>query len=144
GQYWVSAGPGLTPTTLHSTPNVESVLSITLTLRLISSAIRSRRAVTVSRSAIEGSFQSISGRSSSGSATTRSAGAGLSSRSSATANATGSWRGALTAGSSTSSTSQSFFWSAAAGAVAKLAAERVRTSELGSGLAGLVFSGAGV
>ena len=141
---WVTAGPGFTPITLASTPNCWRVLSITLTLRLISSAIRSRRAVTVSRSAIEGSFQSISGRSSSGSATTRSVGTGLSSPSSATATATGSCRGALTSGSSTSSMSQSFFWSAAAGAVAKLAAERVSASELGAGLAGLVFSGAGV
>src|SRR5437879_4273439 len=49
---------------------------MTRTLRLISSAIRSRRAVTVSRSAIEGSFQSIWGTSSTGSAMTRSTGAG--------------------------------------------------------------------
>src|SRR6202158_1769595 len=71
--YCVTAGPGLTPITLHSTPNVASVVSMILTLRLISSAMRSRLAVTVSSSAIDGSFQSISGKSSSGSATTRSA-----------------------------------------------------------------------
>ena len=57
----VTAGPGFTPTTLASTPKVPSVDSMTLTLRLISSAIRSRRAVTVSRRAIDGSFHSISG-----------------------------------------------------------------------------------
>ena len=72
--YCVTAGPGLTPTTLHDTPNVSSVLSMTLTLRLISSAMRSRRAVTVSSKAMEGSLHSTSGRSSSGSAITRSTG----------------------------------------------------------------------
>ena len=59
--YWVTAGPGLTPMTLPSTPNVVSVCSMIRTLRLISSCIRSLRAVAVSSRLIEGSFQSISG-----------------------------------------------------------------------------------
>ena len=71
---WVTAGPVLTPTTFAGTPNVSSVCSMITALRLISSFMRSRRAVTVSSSVIGGSFHSISGTSSSGSATTRRAG----------------------------------------------------------------------
>src|SRR5438045_754368 len=122
--YWVTAGPGLTPTTLHSTPNVASVLSRILTLRLISSAIRSRRAVTVSSRAVDGSFHSISGRSSSGSATTRitgdlSAGTFASATATGTDTAVGATAGVASAGatSSSSSTSHTFFWSGAGGAV---------------------------
>ena len=129
--YCVTAGPGLTPTTLHSTPKVWRVLSMTLTFRLISSAIRSRRAVTVSRSVMDGSFHSISGRSSSGSATTRSAACAESGGGSSTATATGSAGGGfLSTRSSGSSTSQMLGWSGVAGAVAKLAAERVNRSLL--------------